>query len=184
MTGVQTCALPIFEWGLAPKLVLGGGSNLVLSRDPPAVVLRVEVMGRRLVAERDDAVVFGKRRAHHISLDPAELLLAVGEDHAVVAARSDGHWRVLDNRTFLMVEDSGFGKYRPLFAIDAEAHEKAAHDEKLDEDIGVIGGNLGEAAPGQAPPSFRRIHLASLGITESGADSSDGPIQNVDASED
>lgn len=37
------------EHGLAPKLVLGGGSNVVLSRDPQAVVLRVEVRGRRLV---------------------------------------------------------------------------------------------------------------------------------------
>ncbi|MBL8333638.1 MAG: UDP-N-acetylmuramate dehydrogenase [Rubrivivax sp.] len=39
------------EHGRAPKLVLGGGSNLVLSRDPQAVVLRVEVRGRRLVRE-------------------------------------------------------------------------------------------------------------------------------------
>ena len=45
------------ELGRAPKFVLGGGSNLVLSRDPPAVVLRVEVMGRRLLAERDDAFI-------------------------------------------------------------------------------------------------------------------------------
>ena len=43
------------EHGRAPKLVLGGGSNLILSRDPQAVVLRVEVRGRRLVAERPDA---------------------------------------------------------------------------------------------------------------------------------
>jgi UDP-N-acetylmuramate dehydrogenase len=43
------------ELGRAPKLVLGGGSNLVLSRDPQAVVLKVEVAGRRLVAEQDDA---------------------------------------------------------------------------------------------------------------------------------
>ena len=43
------------ELGRAPKLVLGGGSNLVLSRDPQSVVLRVEVQGRRLVAERPDA---------------------------------------------------------------------------------------------------------------------------------
>lgn len=42
-------------YGTAPKLVLGGGSNLVFSRDPQAVVLRVEVAGRRLVAERPDA---------------------------------------------------------------------------------------------------------------------------------
>jgi len=43
--------------GRLPKLVLGGGSNLVLTRDPPGVVMRVEVMGRRLVAEHDDAWV-------------------------------------------------------------------------------------------------------------------------------
>ncbi|NRF67976.1 UDP-N-acetylmuramate dehydrogenase [Aquincola sp. S2] len=41
--------------GRAPKLILGGGSNLILTRDPQAVVLRVEVMGRRLVEERPDA---------------------------------------------------------------------------------------------------------------------------------
>lgn len=49
---------------------------------------------------------------------------ATGDDHAVVAARSDGHWRVLDNRSFLMIEDNGFGKYRPLFAIDAEGAKR------------------------------------------------------------
>ena len=31
------------DHGLAPKLVLGGGTNLIISRDPQAVVLRVEV---------------------------------------------------------------------------------------------------------------------------------------------
>jgi UDP-N-acetylmuramate dehydrogenase len=43
------------EHGRAPKLVLGGGSNLILSRDPGAVVLRVEVRGRRLLAETPEA---------------------------------------------------------------------------------------------------------------------------------
>jgi UDP-N-acetylmuramate dehydrogenase len=43
------------ELGPAPKLVLGGGSNLVLTRDVPAVVLKVEIAGRRLVAETPDA---------------------------------------------------------------------------------------------------------------------------------
>ena len=41
--------------GLAPKFVLGGGSNLVLTRDVDAVVLKVEVTGRRLVAETPEA---------------------------------------------------------------------------------------------------------------------------------
>ena len=55
------------ELGRAPKLVLGGGSNLVLTRDPPAVVLRVAVTGRRLVEVRDDAwiVEFGAGETWH-----------------------------------------------------------------------------------------------------------------------
>jgi UDP-N-acetylmuramate dehydrogenase len=40
------------ELGRWPKFVLGGGSNMVLSRDPPGVVLKVEVAGRRVL--RDD----------------------------------------------------------------------------------------------------------------------------------
>jgi UDP-N-acetylmuramate dehydrogenase len=43
------------EFGPAPKLVLGGGSNLVLTRDVRAVVLKVEISGRRLLQETADA---------------------------------------------------------------------------------------------------------------------------------
>jgi predicted transglutaminase-like cysteine proteinase len=43
-----------------------------------------------------------------------------GEDHAVVAARVDGSWHILDNRFFVMVEDAEIDKYKPVFAIDAE----------------------------------------------------------------
>ncbi|WP_234413774.1 UDP-N-acetylmuramate dehydrogenase [Ideonella sp. A 288] len=55
------------DLGRLPKLVLGGGSNLVLTRDPEAVVLRVEVTGRRLVEERPDAwiVEFGAGENWH-----------------------------------------------------------------------------------------------------------------------
>ena len=41
-----------------------------------------------------------------------------GEDHAVAAARLDGHWLMLDNRHMAMVEDAYVRNYRPLFAID------------------------------------------------------------------
>ena len=44
---------------------------------------------------------------------------ASGEDHAVAAARLDGRWLILDNRTLAMVEDGALVKYRPLFALDA-----------------------------------------------------------------
>lgn len=41
--------------GRAPKFVLGGGSNIILTRDMPRLVLKVEVRGMRLVEERADA---------------------------------------------------------------------------------------------------------------------------------
>ncbi|WP_043704907.1 UDP-N-acetylmuramate dehydrogenase [Leptothrix cholodnii] len=43
--------------GRAPKFVLGGGSNVVLTRDVDAVVLKVEVPGLRVVDTRADAVI-------------------------------------------------------------------------------------------------------------------------------
>jgi UDP-N-acetylmuramate dehydrogenase len=41
--------------GPAPKFVLGGGSNIILTRDMPQVVLKVEVPGLRLLQARTDA---------------------------------------------------------------------------------------------------------------------------------
>ena len=43
--------------GRAAKLILGGGSNLVLTRDIDEVVLKVEVQGLALVETRDDAFI-------------------------------------------------------------------------------------------------------------------------------
>jgi UDP-N-acetylmuramate dehydrogenase len=43
------------DWGRAPKFVLGGGSNVIFTRDLAPLVVKVEVMGRRLVEERPDA---------------------------------------------------------------------------------------------------------------------------------
>ena len=45
------------DMGRAPKFVLGGGSNVILTRDMPELVLKVEVPGLRLVRETDDAVI-------------------------------------------------------------------------------------------------------------------------------
>ncbi len=43
------------ELGRAPKFVLGGGSNIILTRDMPQLVLKIEVRGMRLVAEHANA---------------------------------------------------------------------------------------------------------------------------------
>lgn len=55
------------ELGRSPKFILGGGSNIVLTRDMPQVVLKVEVRGRRVVEERADAwiVEFGAGEPWH-----------------------------------------------------------------------------------------------------------------------
>ena len=66
-------------------------------------------------------------------------------------------------------------------AVESGDQEKSAHDEQLDRDIGVSGGNLGEARPDQ-PPSHGRFHAASLGVNDGVVESSDGPIQNVNGS--
>ena len=47
-----TCAAWSIHPSAAPKFILGGGSNIILTRDMPAVVLKVEVTGWRLVEER------------------------------------------------------------------------------------------------------------------------------------
>jgi predicted transglutaminase-like cysteine proteinase len=41
-----------------------------------------------------------------------------GDDHAVAAARLEGHWLTLDNRRMAMIEDSDVRHYRPAFLID------------------------------------------------------------------
>ncbi|XUM24095.1 transglutaminase-like cysteine peptidase [Bradyrhizobium oligotrophicum S58] len=41
-----------------------------------------------------------------------------GEDHAVAAARLDGHWLMLDNQRMAMIQDSDARQVRPLFVID------------------------------------------------------------------
>ena len=45
------------DWGRASKFILGGGSNLVLTRDLQPLVLKVEVPGRRLLDAGDDWIV-------------------------------------------------------------------------------------------------------------------------------
>ena len=45
------------SFGRAPKFILGGGSNIVLTRDVQPLVLKVEAPGRRLLEVRPDAFI-------------------------------------------------------------------------------------------------------------------------------
>jgi predicted transglutaminase-like cysteine proteinase len=44
--------------------------------------------------------------------------LALAQDHAVVAARLDGEWIVLDNRRLVLVQDVDMPRVQPLFVLD------------------------------------------------------------------
>ena len=71
------------QWGRAPKFILGGGSNIVLARDPQALVLKVEVCGRQLLREDGQSVV---------------VEVGAGESwHDVVAWTLDQGWPGLEN---------------------------------------------------------------------------------------
>ncbi|MHC2283355.1 putative transglutaminase-like cysteine proteinase [Bradyrhizobium diazoefficiens] len=43
--------------------------------------------------------------------------IRAGEEHAVAAAKLDGHWLMLDNRRMAMVEDDDSRGYQPLFVL-------------------------------------------------------------------
>jgi len=43
------------EWNAGPRLILGGGSNLILAGDFAGLVVQVALRGRKLLAEEDDA---------------------------------------------------------------------------------------------------------------------------------
>jgi UDP-N-acetylmuramate dehydrogenase len=71
------------ELGLAPKFVLGGGSNVILTRDMPELVLKVEVPGMRLVRETEHAWI---------------IEAGAGESwHTLVAWTLDQGWPGLEN---------------------------------------------------------------------------------------
>lgn len=59
--------------------------------------------------------------------------------------------------------------------------EKDKVDEQRDRDIGVIGGNIGEASP-DAPKTDRGVfHAASMGVGDGGAlTPAEGPMQSLD----
>jgi predicted transglutaminase-like cysteine proteinase len=49
---------------------------------------------------------------------------AANEDHAVAAARLDGHWVVLDNRSLTLVADADMRDAVPLYVLDSDGVRK------------------------------------------------------------
>src|SRR6185369_9020676 len=61
-------------------------------------------------------------RAAGVAREDLQLVLvrdrAVRQDHAVLAARLDGHWLILDNRFSALKDDFEASNLTPLFAIN------------------------------------------------------------------
>jgi predicted transglutaminase-like cysteine proteinase len=74
--------------------------------------------------------------------------LAVGGDHAVVAARLDGDWIVLDNRWLTLVEDSQTRQMVPLFVLDQTGVRQFAGTTTPDRRPAWVVGEGAAAAPG------------------------------------
>jgi UDP-N-acetylmuramate dehydrogenase len=45
------------QWGALPKLVLGGGSNILITHDPEQLVVKVEIGGMRVLRDDVDAAI-------------------------------------------------------------------------------------------------------------------------------
>jgi UDP-N-acetylmuramate dehydrogenase len=102
------------QFGRAPKFILGGGSNIVLTRDMPQLVLKVEVRGMRLVEERADAWV---------------VEAGAGENwHEVVAWTLAQGWPGLENLALI----PGTAGAAPVQNIGAYGVELAERFESLD----------------------------------------------------
>jgi len=74
--------------------------------------------------------------------------LAVGEDHAVVAARLDGDWIVLDNRRLTLIEDIQTRQMVPLFVLDQTGVRQFARSTTPDRRPAWAVGEGAAAAPG------------------------------------
>ncbi len=60
-----------------------------------------------------------------MSIDDLKVVIGrnerIGEDHAVTAARIDGEWLILDNRTMLLLTDAQASDLKPLIALGEDA---------------------------------------------------------------
>ena len=102
------------EYGVAPKFVLGGGSNVVFTRDVPGVVLKVEILGRRLLREEHDAWI---------------VEVGAGESwHEVVAWTLQQGWPGLENLALI----PGLAGAAPVQNIGAYGVELKDRFESLD----------------------------------------------------
>ena len=89
---------------IAKELLGNGHEVLLIDWDPRAIKVELVPTAEWLLADACEIVIVRDSLR--------------GEDHAVVAARLNEHWLLLDNRRMAMVEDGDARNYRALFVID------------------------------------------------------------------
>jgi predicted transglutaminase-like cysteine proteinase len=99
---------------------------------------------------------------------------AVRQDHAVLAARLDDRWLILDNRKSLLIEDSDASSFMPLFAINhdgvhlfaapyarrgpPDGQSAAARAAGAAASFGWTGSEPSRRAPGSRPPAIADVN--------------------------
>jgi len=72
------------------------------------------------------------------------------EDHAVLAARVDGEWLILDDRTLVLVPDAGMLGVHPVLALDRDGAHRLVSPQQADQPV-----------DGLTPPSLGRSIAAA-----------------------
>jgi predicted transglutaminase-like cysteine proteinase len=93
------------------------------------------------------------------------------EDHAVVAARQDGHWVILDNRFLQTPDVAEMWNFEPLYAMDEHGVQLLAADYANQAKSHMR--SLPAAAPGNSTPDIHEVDFSSGKVMEAGA-----PIDN------
>jgi UDP-N-acetylmuramate dehydrogenase len=141
------------QLGLAPKFVLGGGSNLVLTRDLDAVVLKIEIPGLRLLESRADAWI-------------VEAGAGVGW-HALVAWTIEQGYPGLENMA-LIPGTVGAAPVQNIGAYGVELQDRFESLDAVDLRTGALFTlNAAQCAFGYRDSVFK--HHSALGLKDSAA---------------
>ena len=137
------------HYGLARKFILGGGSNVVFTKDLDAVVLKVEIMGRRLLQET----------AHGWLLE-----VGAGEPwHSAVAWSLDNGWAGLENLA-LIPGSSGAAPVQNIGAYGVELKDRFHSLDAVDLVTGrTVTLNRAECRLGYRDSVFKQ-HLAGKSV--------------------